>query len=291
MAILNVGSINVDTFYRVPRIPQPGETLAATSHDSSLGGKGLNQSFAIARAGGTVLHAGAVNGQDGDIIATMTNAGIDCRHIARLDDCPTGTALVLVASDGENSIVLSHGANHALKEADIARAVSEMHAGDWLLLQNETNANQSAVALAKAAGMKIALAAAPFVASDILPLIGEVDLLLVNEIEFEQLVSSGAEASLSKDAMALITRGSDGAEMRRRNETIAIPAFRVEPVDTTGAGDTFTGFFLAGIDQKIALPEAMTRASAAAALQVSKHGASVAIPTSAEVDIFLAGHG
>ncbi|MEZ5871129.1 MAG: ribokinase [Nitratireductor sp.] len=288
MAILNVGSINIDGFYRIPAIPQPGETISALDYTETLGGKGLNQSFAVALAGGKIRHAGAINRADTFIIEAMSSVGIDCTHVARLDDHPTGRAVVMVASDGENAIVLNSGANHQLPDAEISSAIAGMSVGDWLLVQNETNATASAISKARSAGLKIALAAAPFVASDILPLLPSTDLLMVNEVEYAQLCA--AEPSLVSDGSktVLITRGSQGAELRSNAKTITVPAHAVDVVDTTGAGDTFTGYLIAALDAGEDPERALRLASAAAAVSVTRNGAAASIPSMAEVTGFLA---
>lgn len=287
MAIYNLGSINIDHFYRVPHLPAGGETLASTEFSSGLGGKGANQSIAIAKAGGQVFHIGAIGDDGGWTRAALVDAGADTQHVLTVG-VPTGHAIIYVDDAAENVIVLASSANSALTEAQVDAALSGASADDWLLLQNETNLGIYAAKAAKAKGMRVAYSAAPFdaeVAHEMLPY---TDLLSVNEIEAAQLSEAmGVAASDLPVAQILITRGADGASLQTGSDCIDVEAFKVEPIDTTGAGDTFLGYFMAAIDLGRSSSEALTFASAASALQVTKMGAATAIPDADEVVGFL----
>ena len=287
MAIYNLGSVNIDHVYRVPHLPEPGETLASHSFNSGLGGKGANQSIAVARAGGQIFHIGAI-GADGEWLRErMADSGVDMRFLAVVD-VPTGHAIINVDDAAENAIVLYPGANFALTEAQVDEALGAAGPDDWLLLQNETSQGLYAAMVAKTKGVRVAYAAAPFDADAALAMLPVTDLLAVNEIEAAQLSEAlGVEASDLPVAQVLITRGAEGATLQAGGEVLSVDAFKVEPVDTTGAGDTFLGYFLAALDLALAAPDALKWASAASALQVMKPGAAVAIPTLAEVEIFL----
>ena len=287
MTIFNLGSINRDIVYLVPHLPQPGETLAASALQEGRGGKGANQSVAIAKAGGQVKQIGAI-GKDGSALESQLQGyGVNTDHVALCDDA-TGHAVIYVDADAENSIVLYPGANRAIEQAGIERALEMARQGDWLVLQNETNMALEAVIVAKELGVKVAYSAAPFEASAVEALIEHIDLIVVNEIEAEQLQ---AELPNRKDQISgidmLVTLGSRGAEYRSGGNVVNVPAFKVDPVDTTGAGDTYLGYFLAGIDEGASIENAMKRASAAAALQVTQHGAATAIPQRETVDLFI----
>lgn len=284
MAILNLGSINVDSIYRLAQLPRPGETISAAERITVLGGKGLNQSVAIARAGGRVRHLGAIAESDSWIADRLAEDRIDITHLHRRTDVPTGQALVLLSEDGENSIVLLAGANRSLGEDEIEAAISGMVAGDWLLFQNETNGLDKAAHLARAAGQKVAFAAAPFQADAVLPLLGKIDLLAVNEIEHAQLLEAAPGKGLPDALALLITRGAKGAEYRLGTQRFEVAGRRAEVVDTTGAGDTFLGYFLASLNAGLDAPGALSRANIAASIQVTRLGASTAIPMAAEVD-------
>lgn len=289
MAVYNLGSVNIDHVYRVPHLPEPGETLAATSFNSGLGGKGANQSIAVAKAGGQVFHIGAIGADGGWLADQMADAGVDTRYLSVID-VPTGHAIINVDDAAENVIVLFTGANRALTEEMVNEALSDAGAGDWLLLQNETNLGVYTAKAAKAKGMRVAYAAAPFdpeAAAEMLPV---TDLLAVNHIEAAQLSEAmGVSAVDLPVAQVLITRGADGATLQTGDEEVSVEAFKVNPVDTTGAGDTFLGFFLAALDLGRSAKDTLTFASAASAIQVTKVGAAMAIPTADDVEKFLIG--
>lgn len=283
MAILNMGSVNIDTVFRVARMPAPGETLAARDIAVGLGGKGLNQSVAIARAGGRAVHLGCVG--EAALRARIEDFGVDVTHLHVVAQ-PTGQAAILVDAGGENAIVLARGANGAITPGMIAGGVAAMAPGDWLLVQNETNGVAGAVAAAKAAGLRVALSPAPFDAEVVLPLLGQADLICLNEIELEQLRAAGGR--MPPDILCVVTLGARGARAMRGAEVVEVPARRVKAVDTTGAGDTFLGYLLATLEDGADLRGALDRAVAAAALQVTRAGAAEAIPTAAEVAAFQA---
>ena len=286
--ILNFGSINIDHVYRVARMPAPGETLPVQSYERFLGGKGANQSIAIAKSGGTVRHIGAV-GADGDwALAKLNAAGVTPGLVARVD-APTGHAVICVDDQGENQILICGGANHALTQPQVIGALDGIAGlGHWVLLQNETNLTTEIVRQAKARGFRVAYSAAPFVAAQTLPLLENIDLLAVNALEAEALATA---LNVGLDDLPvpslLMTRGKDGALFRAEGETLEQPAFQVDPVDTTGAGDTFLGAFLAHLTTGNDPADALRFASAASALQITRPGAADAIAAVSEVERFL----
>ncbi|MEM7060240.1 MAG: PfkB family carbohydrate kinase [Pseudomonadota bacterium] len=289
MTILCIGSVNIDNTHRVTTHPGPGETVLDKGHLRGLGGKGANMSLAAAAAGARVAHAGAV-GSDGDWCRNqIADRDIDVSDLSTVD-AATGHAIIMVDDAAENVIVVHSGANMALSQDLIDQAISRRSPGDWLLLQNETNLVPEAAAAGQAAGLKVAYAAAPFDAEAVARVLPHTDLLAVNQIEAEQL---SAHLGQSLDALnvpaILITLGSEGARYRADGEEIQTPAFQVDAVDTTGAGDTFLGFFLAGIDLQQTPDKALRRAAAAAALQVTRPGAGDAIPSLEELEAFLSG--
>ena len=289
MTVWNVGSINADHFYDVPHIPAPGETLAATAVRTGLGGKGANQSVAAARAGAEVRHIGAV-GRDGAwAIERMASYGVRTDAILTMD-VPTGHAIINLASDGENAIVIFGGANTAMPLSHVASALKGAKAGDVLLLQNETRHQADAARAGRDAGRRVVYSAAPFDAEAVTEVLAHISLLILNAVEAAQL-----EASLGKRLNDLpvpeivVTRGAEGSEWidTTTGETARIPAPRVEAVDTTGAGDTFAGYLSAGLDAGLPTTEAMVRAAAASALKVTRLGTADAIPDGPEVAAFL----
>ncbi len=286
--ILNFGSINIDHVYRVARMPAAGETLTVKSYERFLGGKGANQSIAIAKSGGTVRHIGAV-GQDSDWALSQLNmAGVPLDNVTRVQG-PTGHAVITVDDEGENQILICGGANHTLNLMQIEVALKGCTGlGHWVLLQNETNLTAEIVRQAKAHGFRVAYSAAPFVANQTLPLLEHIDLLAVNAVEAAALCEA---MRVPLEALPvpniLVTRGSEGAAYYVDGEVIEQPAFRVEPTDTTGAGDTFLGAFLAHLTTGNEANAALRFASAASAIQITRPGAADAIPDLSEIERFL----
>lgn len=291
MAIWNLGSINADHFYAVPCIPGPGETIAATTLTTGLGGKGANQSVAAARAGSVVHHIGAVGPDGAWARDRLAGYGVHVTHVAE-SALPTGHAVIMVAEDGENSIVILDGANADQPEERIGQALSAAVPGDTLVLQNETTGQAYAARLAKDRGMRVIYSAAPFSVDAVREMLPLSTMVLVNELEAEQLTSAlGLPVTDLPVPEIVITKGSDGAVWvsTETKDRIAVPAQKVTPVDTTGAGDTFAGYLVAGLDQGLGMEDAMVRASAAAALKVTRPGTADAIPAVADVDAFVAG--
>jgi ribokinase len=288
MAIFNLGSINIDLVYQVPHLPKPGETLSALAFSQGLGGKGANQSVAAARAGASCIHIGATGPGSEWLLALMSDYGVETGSVTQLDE-PTGHAVINVDPEAENSIVIYPGANRQITGAMVEVALARAVAGDSLLLQNETSAQQEAAALARARGMRVVYSAAPFDLAAVRSVLGHVSLLVMNEGEAAEL--RAAEGQLPA-VDCIITRGANGAEwISAETEPLFMPSFRVEPVDTTGAGDTFIGTLVAALDLGLDRSSAMRRAAAASALQVTRPGAAQAIPTAAEVTAFLAAQG
>ncbi|WP_134726831.1 ribokinase [Paracoccus luteus] len=290
MAIWNLGSINIDHVYRMARLPAPGETVNAASLSHGLGGKGANQSAAAARAGATVRHVGAMGAGDDWVIERLAAAGIDCTHVARLAGHAIGHALILVDDAGENAIVVHPGANRALSADAVGAALARIGPADTLLIQNETNLQVQAAAEGRAAGARVIYSAAPFEVEPLRAVMPHVSILALNEPEAAALEQAlGAPPPVP--AM-LVTRGARGAEYRDllAGTVTHQPAFPVRAVDSTGAGDCFAGWFAAALDAGNDVPQAMRRAAAAAAIQVTRPGAGDAMPDRAEVEAFLSRH-
>jgi ribokinase len=287
--ILNLGSINADYFYDLPHLPTAGETLAAKAMYIGLGGKGANQSVAASRAGASVSHIGAV-GHDGTwAIERLKAFGVETRGI-RKSDLPTAHAIVMVDENGENQIVIFSGANHDQDEAGIFSALDAAGSGDWLLLQNETSHQVEAARKARELGLNVAYSAAPFDVAAIQAVLHYANLVIMNEIEaFQFEEATGRKTRDLPVRHVLITKGRNGAEWfdMDTKEITSCPAFSVDPVDTTGAGDTFAGYTVAGLSLGLPLNLTLRRASAAAALCVTRKGTADAIPGINEVMSFL----
>ncbi|MEI4485356.1 PfkB family carbohydrate kinase [Frigidibacter sp. MR17.14] len=290
MAIWNLGSINIDHVYRVRHLPQPGETLTADSHSMGQGGKGANQAVAAARAGANVTHLGAV-GRDGLwTLERLAAAGVETGRVAVLD-LPTGHANIYVDDAAENVIVILRGANWGFAIDAVAAALAEAGPGDTLLLQNETAHQVAAARLARARGMRVVYSAAPFELAAVEAILPFVTTLALNAGEAAELTRAlGCPLETVPVPELLITRGAEGAELidTATGARLAQPAFRVVPVDTTGAGDCFAGSFAATRDLGAAPAEALRFAAAAAAIQVTRPGAGDAMPARDEVLAFLA---
>lgn len=280
--VVNFGSLNADLVYRVASIVRPGQTLASASFARHAGGKGLNQSVALARAGARVRHVGAV-GHDGVWLrSALMEAGVDVSAVQLCDDEPTGHALIQVDDEGENAIVLHGGANRRTA-FDAATHLPESEAGAWLLTQNETNGVAEAIAAAKARGAAVAFNPAPMDASVGGFPLELVDLLIVNQSEADALGDAAAR-TLDAGGAVITTRGVRGATYVRGALRITVPAVPARAVDTTAAGDTFVGYFLASTIQGLGVEASLRRAARAAAICVSRPGAVPSIPHAAEVD-------
>lgn len=286
MAIWNLGSINLDIVYSVPHLPSPGETLASIGRETFLGGKGANMSVAAARAAARVHHIGAV-GQDGFWAADrLLEYGVDTRSITKLE-VETAQAIILVDQDGENSIILHPGANHQIPTELVEGALSQASTSDWFVCQNETNQQGFGAELAKKLGLKVAYAAAPFDVNAVESVLPFLDFLILNEIEMAQLADAKAVKpdELGVD-FVIVTKGARGSTIYAKSEIYDVAAVDVVPVDTTGAGDTFTGYVLAGLDRGMPLKQAVNQATLAAALMVTRHGTADVIPDLSEVQAF-----
>ena len=296
MKIINFGSLNIDKVYALDEFALAGQTVFAKSYETFAGGKGLNQSVAAARAGGTVIHAGQI-GEDGAFLKDLlSEAGADTSFI-RTIDCPTGHAVIEVDSAGQNKIVVFGGANQKLTEDYIDLVLKQAKDGDIVLLQNEINLISCIIKKASDAGAKVVFNPSPFPENaDDLPL-DLVDIFLVNEIEAAQLAGIKIKASneeildkiLEKypEAAIIMTIGDKGVLYGYKDERLAQQSFTVPVADTTAAGDTFTGYFLSALCRGKDIPAALELSCAASAIAVSKKGAAPSIPKLSEVSAFL----
>jgi len=293
MKILNIGSMNIDLVYSVDHFVAAGETLASSKLERFSGGKGLNQSIALGRAGAQVFHAGKI-GQDGLFLKKMLDdAGVDTGYVS-VTDGATGTAIIQVQPDGQNCILLYAGANGEITPGDIDAALKGFQPGDLLLLQNEVSSLEHAIRAAKARGMYVCLNPSP-VTDELLRMPLEmVDCFILNEVEAAQ-IGGGSTPDELLDAMhkrfaqatVVLTLGEEGAVCQSGGECWRQPCYAAKAVDTTAAGDTFTGYFLAAFTAGTSIPEALRRAACAAAIAVSRPGAAPSIPQLCEVEAEL----
>ena len=294
MAIFNLGSVNIDHVYQVPHFVRPGETLASLDYARVLGGKGANQSLALAKAGASVKHIGQMHTADEDFWQQIQQTGVDCEYLHK-SSTPSGHAIIQVIPEGENAIVLFGGANQAIEMGDIEAALQGAGGEDWFLTQNETSQVPEALAYARKQGLKTAYNPAPACGIEKQVNPADVDLLVVNQTEAEAITGlSDLEQQVDyfadnwAHAMVVLTLGGEGALLICDKGILQVSAFETEVVDTTAAGDTFIGFFLAALSRNESEQDAIQQACAAAALSVQKAGASTSIPSLDEVDDFLA---
>lgn len=307
--VLNIGSMNIDYVYAVPHFVQPGETLAATGRALHEGGKGLNQSVAMARAGLEVEHAGLL-GIDGVFLKDfLADQGVKVDAVGVSDTFPSGHTIIQVSPDGENSILYFPGTNRMLEEARIDELLSGLPKGDFVVLQNEVNDVALWVEKALERDLRVVLNPAPYTAEIARLPLNRLHALIVNRTEGRGLledftkseaVDSGATIlgaladrfirdEPASGPVLILTEGSEGVSFKIPGEAPRhFPVFPVTAVDTTGAGDTFAGYavkaLIEGVEKgKEALLEGIARATLAAALSVTKHGAAASIPTADEV--------
>ncbi len=293
MKILNFGSCNIDIVCVVDHIVRPGETISAESIEHFVGGKGLNQSVALANAGAEVYHAGCI-GADGEILRSfLKNAGVNLKYL-RVTDGKSGQATIQVDKNGENAIFLYKGANHEITKDYVDYVLSDFSEGDFLVLQNEINNVEYIADKACEKGMKIFFNPAPF--NEVAANVDLSKLYCIIPNETESSGYSGSENYKAfadfirnnyPDLKAVITLGKDGCIYTDKDNEIIQPAYSVKAVDTTAAGDTFVGYFVAEISRGKEPCDAMKTACAAAAITVSRKGAAPSIPRYDEVTAFL----
>ena len=293
MKVLCFGSLNIDNVYSVPHFITRGETLAAKSLKVFSGGKGLNQSVALAKAGLNVFHAGAVGEEGLFLVKELEAANVNTSFIECLKDVQTGHTIIQNNEDGDNCIILFGGANRAITKAHIDNTLNNFSDGDALVLQNEINNLEYIAAKAKDHGMIIVLNPSPM-EENVIPVFKYADYLLLNEVEAGQFlnndISNETPEKISEmlreklpDAKIVLTLGTQGAVYSDGKISFHQPAVRVKAVDTTAAGDTFTGFFLAGIFEGKTPQWSMKFAANASAIAVTRHGAAPSIPSREEV--------
>jgi ribokinase len=286
MAVYNLGSINADLFYQVPHLLAPGETLASTEHSRGLGGKGANMSVAIARAAARAVHIGAVGSDGRWAVERLLEYGVDTRNIVELD-VPTGHAVIMVDDHGENAILLYPGANRALTETHIASALAVATEADTFVFQNETSAQTEGATLASSKGMRVVYAAAPFDAHSVEAVLPMLDILVMNAIEAQQLTDALGVALTDLPVRdVIVTLGGDGCRWVNTDDGTdkTFPAIPITPVDTTGAGDTFTGFLVAGLDRGLPMEQAISLGQQAGAIMVTRHGTADVIPDLKDIE-------
>ena len=298
MKVLCFGSLNIDYTYKVDHFVKKGETLSSESLKVFSGGKGLNQSIALAKAGADIWHAGAIGSDGIFLVKELEKAGVNTEYITVLENVRTGNAIIQNDKEGDNCIILYGGANQAITKEQVNSVLEHFHSGDFLVLQNEINELPYIMGQAHKKEMKIVLNQSPMNDRIFELPLAYVNYFVLNEIEAGQLLNmeikegfDGKELSKKllerfPEAAIVLTLGSDGSVYLDKQNRVCQSAFRVKTVDTTAAGDTFTGFFIGGILKKFSVGDAMEMASKAAAIAVSRAGAAPSIPLWKEAESF-----
>ena len=293
MKIVNFGSCNIDHVYKLEHIVVAGETVHSREAETFPGGKGLNQSIATARAGAKVYHAGCI-GNDGELLQNvLSGSGVDLRYL-KIVDCACGHAVIQVDDRGENAIFIFTGANGCFSIPYIDSTLDNFERGDILLLQNEINNNDYIIERASEKGMFIILNPSPI--NDAIKNIdlNKISCLVMNEIEGEALSGQKQPSKIISyfqknypGMKTVLTLGDKGCFYYDGEQTIYQSAYDVDVVDSTAAGDTFTGYFVAALSMGLPSRKIIERSCAAAAIAVSRAGAAPSIPTKDEVDEIL----
>lgn len=296
MKILSFGSLNIDYVYSVPHFVKKGETLSAKELNVYTGGKGLNQSIALARAGVETYQAGAIGTDGMFLLEQLKEAGVKTDLVKILDDVRTGNAIIQNDDEGDNCIVLFGGANQAITKEQVDEVFKDFTNEDYLLIQNEINELSYIVEKAKEEGMKIILNPSPMNEKIMKLPLDQIDYFILNEIEAMQILEMGKPEEIDgkyiasllherfKDATIVLTLGSEGSVCISDDEYVEQSIYKVKAIDTTAAGDTYTGYFIAGILNGKTIKESMDIASKASAIAVTRQWAAPSIPVLEEVE-------
>ena len=291
-----LSSLNIDYVYSVPHFVKKGETLSAKELNVYTGGKGLNQSIALARAGVETYQAGAIGTDGMFLLEQLKEAGVKTDLVKILDDVRTGNAIIQNDDEGDNCIVLFGGANQAITKEQVDEAFKDFTNEDYLLIQNEINELSYIVEKAKEEGMKIILNPSPMNEKIMKLPLDQIDYFILNEIEAMQILEMDKPEEIDgkyiasllherfKDATIVLTLGSEGSVCISDDEYIEQSIYKVKAIDTTAAGDTYTGYFIAGILKGKTIKESMDIASKASAIAVTRQGAAPSIPVLEEVE-------
>lgn len=292
MKVLDFGSLNIDYTYAVSHITEQGETQTAHERTVFCGGKGLNQAIALAKAGTQVYLAGMVGREGGILLDCAGKSGVNVDFVKKCD-ATSGHAIIQVDAAANNCITLYSGTNRMIDKTFVDEVLQHFRKGDVLLLQNEISSLDYIIERAYEIGMKIMLNPSPY--DDRLNTcdLSKISLFLSNEVEGFQITGEiEPQAILDRmmvlypDAQVVLTLGSQGSCYRDREAFYTQESFKVDAVDTTSAGDTFTGYFITCMLEGASIPECLRAAALASAISVSRKGASVSIPARSEVRTF-----
>lgn len=287
--ILNYGSLNLDYVYEVEHFVQPGETIGSKSLSVGCGGKGLNQSIACAKAGATVYHGGKIGAEGRILKEKLEEGGVDTSFLVQ-DKGSNGHAIIQVNAEGNNCILLYAGSNHQITQQEINTCMESFGEGDYLILQNEVNNIPYMINAAYEKGMYIVLNPSPVSEELFAYPLDKVALFILNEVEGRILAEGSAEDEIPAVlqnkypwAEILLTLGERGSIYCYKDKRIIQRAYPIKAVDTTAAGDTFTGYFVALRTAGKGVEEALDAASKAAAIACTRKGAATSIPELKEI--------
>ncbi len=290
MKVLNFGSLNIDYVYQVEDFVRAGQTISSSALNLYCGGKGLNQSVAFSRAGAKTYHAGIIGAEGQMLVDMLASSGVDVTFVRRTGDIPTGHAIIQVNRNGENCIMLYGGANETVSESFAAEVLSNFGAGDLLMLQNEINNLDFIIRTAKKRQMKIALNPSPFNEKITALDLSLIDYIILNETEGMEITGKSAPDDIIEtllvrfpDLKITLTLGSRGSRYADKATRAEQGIFKTKVVDTTAAGDTFTGYFYFSILSGKSPEESLKIASKASSVTVSRQGAAPSIPTADEL--------
>ena len=289
MKILNIGSCNIDYTYSVDHFIQPGETNSCISMNIGCGGKGLNQSIALAKAGTPIYHGGIVGKEGVFLKEKLEEFGVNTDFV-EVTPSPNGHAIIQVDKTAQNCILLFSGTNHQFSEQYIDKILSAFDKGDILVLQNEINNIPYIINQASNKGLRIAFNAAPYNDTVREYPLDKVEWLIINEVEGAGLADSDDPAqiiprlkSIYPSSKILLTLGTQGCRYFDGTEEYSMPSCKVDAVDTTAAGDTFIGYFMRGISDGLPVSETLRLATVASAIAVTRKGAADSVPSYSEV--------
>lgn len=293
MKLLDFGSLNIDHVYRLDRMVREGETIAAGDYQKNAGGKGLNQAIALRKAGAEVFMAGAIGQDGGFLLQFLAEQGVDTRHV-RVLDAPTGHALIQVDREGRNCIIVYGGANRLITPGMADSILDDFAPGDYVLLQNEISPIDHILRSAHQRGLHIIINPSPITKELLEAPLHLADWLILNETEGHELSGETQPDAILDELIKrypgcrfVLTLGEAGSIYADSAVRVNQPAFKMPAVDTTAAGDTFTGYFLESVMRGETVERALLRASKASSITVSRPGAGQSIPRSDEVELAL----
>ena len=296
MKLLVFGSLNIDNTYDVDHTVKQGETISSLALNTYCGGKGLNQAIAVSKAGADTYHAGCIGTDGNDLVQILKDAGVHTELIKVDPSVRSGHTIIQRDKDGDNCIILYGGANQAITKDYVDKVLTHFEAGDFLILQNEINELAYVVEKAAERGLQVVLNPSPM--NEIITGLdlSKVSYLILNEIEASQIldVAEDTDPDQLLDGLMekfpsmkiVLTLGKKGSVYCDQTKRLAQSSFSVPVVDTTGAGDTFLGYFIASSTSGMEVAAALERASKAAAIAVGSAGAAQAIPTADAVERF-----